>query len=249
VRDAVDRPLLCFVSSLRRLRANHADNADSRDRLIDRIREAAAAGVGLVQIREPHLADSALHVLVSRAVDAVQGTPCRLLVNDRLDLALAAGAHGVHLRADSFTPDRVRSSIRGPLIVGRSIHSTGEAAEFSRQGGVDYLIFGTVFPAASKPPGHPIAGLAALAAAVRAAAPVPVLAIGGVTVETAADAAAAGAAGIAGIGLCTRRSGGCARRSTMPRGLVPIRRPPEGRQTPHDRSRSPHATCRCIQTR
>lgn len=196
--NAPARPILCLVTSLRRL--------GSHDRVVEQVRTAAAAGVSLIQVREPGLPARDLYRLVGDTRAAVQGTSSRVVVNDRLDVAVAGGAHGVHLRADSLPADRVRAW-GGPLLIGRSIHSAVEAAELARQGAVDYLVFGTVFPTGSKPPEHPVAGLEGLAAAVRAAGPVPVLAIGGITVETAAAAAAAGAAGIAAIGLFSSFAG------------------------------------------
>ena len=87
------------------------------------------------------------------------------------------------------------------FIIGRSVHDPVEAGSIARDGAVDYLIFGTVFATAFKPPGHPVGGLAALADAVAAARPIPVLAIGGIAVETARNIRAVGAAGLAAIGL------------------------------------------------
>jgi thiamine-phosphate diphosphorylase len=120
-----------------------------------------------------------------------------VVVNDRLDVALAAGAHGVHLKSSSYPPARVRAITPAGFLVGRSIHSAQDAIGLSAT--VDYVIFGTVFPSSSKPGRTPV-GPAALAEAVLAT-PIPVLAIGGVSAETAELVAEAGAAGIAGIGL------------------------------------------------
>jgi thiamine-phosphate diphosphorylase len=114
-------------------------------------------------------------------------------------VALAAGAHGVHLPADGVPPSRVRRLVPPGFIVGRSVHEPGEAAQVAADGGVDYLIFGTVFPTTSKP-GVTAAGLSSLRAAVHAT-PVPVLAIGGVTLDRLAGIAGTGAAGFAAIGL------------------------------------------------
>lgn len=127
----------------------------------------------------------------------MRGTRTRILVNDRVDVALAAGAHGVHLRADSFSASRVRAMGPSPFLVGRSVHSVEDAVAAATGGGLDYLIFGTVFESASKPGGAP-AGLAALAAVARATR-VPVLAIGGITTERIGEAMSAGASGVAAI--------------------------------------------------
>ena len=163
------------------------------------VRAAAAAGIHLVQVREPDLATRDLLNLVGRCVEAARGTSTRVLVNDRVDVALAAGAHGVHLPAAGAPPSRVRRIVPRGFIVGRSVHDAGEAARVAADGAVDYMIFGTVFPTSSKP-GVAAAGVSSLRAAVDAV-PLPVLAIGGVTLERLGGIAAAGAAGFAAIGL------------------------------------------------
>ena len=201
------RPILCLVTSLRYLDERAPTPVDRPfERLVDRIRQAAASGVSLVQIREPQLGASELLLLVQRAVEAVRGTPCRVVVNDRLDVALAAGAHGVHLRADSFAPERIRARWPSALI-GCSVHSLPEVARCAGAGAADYLVFGTVFPSSSKAAGHPAAGVEALASVVYASSPLPVLAIGGVTLESAPAVAAAGAAGLAAIALFSGSAG------------------------------------------
>ena len=120
-----------------------------------------------------------------------------MVVNDRVDVALACGADGVHLRHDSVRADAVRTIAPAGFLVGRSVHSLAEA---EGAGPVDYLIAGTVFPTPSKPAASPILGLDGLADVVQAVA-VPVLAIGGITRERLDEVAAIGAAGAAGIGL------------------------------------------------
>ena len=122
------------------------------------------------------------------------------MVSDRVDVALAAGAQGVHLRSDGPPGRDVRRLAPEGFIVGRSIHSVDEAAAHGGEGMYDYLLFGTVFRSESKPDGHVPAGLGTLAAACAASA-VPVLAIGGIDVARAAQVAGAGASGIAAIGL------------------------------------------------
>jgi thiamine-phosphate pyrophosphorylase len=89
---------------------------------------------------------------------------------------------------------------RGKFLIGRSVHSLREAREAEADGGADYLIFGTVFPTASKPEGHTVAGVESLKE-VCASVRLPVLAIGGLNVGRLPGVAAAGAAGLAGVGL------------------------------------------------
>lgn len=182
----MQRPIICLVTG----------GAAERP-ILDTIVEAARAGVDLVQIRERGLEDRALLELTRAAVEATRDTPCRILVNDRFDIAVIANAPGVHLRGDSFPATRIRAAAPQGFLIGRSVHDAAEAAAVAP--GCDYLIFGTVFPSASKPRAHP-AGLAALRA-VCAAVHIPVLAIGGLSTGNVSDVAAAGASGMAAIGL------------------------------------------------
>jgi thiamine-phosphate pyrophosphorylase len=172
---------------------------DRFDDLVQRVAVAAAAGVNLIQVRERALEGAALTRLVEACVQACRGTRARILVNDRVDVALAAGAHGVHMRVSSMAPSRVRAITPRGFVIGRSVHSPEEAAAVARSSAVDYFLFGTVFPSRSKP-GRTAAGLDALAETV-AATTVPVLAIGGVTFDNASRLKATGAAGLAAIDL------------------------------------------------
>ena len=186
----MQRPIICLVT---------AGDA-RRAACTDRIRAAVAAGVDLVQIREPALDGGALTEAARSAVAAARGSRTRVVVNDRLDVALAAGAAGVHLRGTSFPALRARRAAPEGFLIGRSVHSPAEAVEAEAAGDCDYLVFGTVFPSASKPADLAPAGLAALRDAC-AAVGLPVLAIGGVSLTNVRDVAAAGAAGIAAITL------------------------------------------------
>jgi len=186
----VTRPIICLVT----------DGRGNISSTLDRIRAAAAAGVDLIQIREPSLRDRALIALTRRACEAAATTGAKIVVNDRLDVALAADAHGVHLRANSFTAARVRSGARAPFLIGRSVHNLGEAIAVDREAACDYLLFGTVFRSSSKPEGHPVAGVEAFRE-MCGRVTLPVVAIGGVTRATLADIAAAGGAGVAAISL------------------------------------------------
>lgn len=173
--------------------------------LLDLIASASRAGVDIIQIRERRLGDRALLDLARRAVVLTGGTASRVVVNDRLDVALAAGAAGVHLRGDSFPATRVRAVAAPPFLVGRSVHDPSEAAA-AVAGGCDYLLFGTVFRSTSKPASHVPAGLDALERVCRAVS-LPVLAIGGITLDNVRDVAAAGAAGVAGISIYRNSQG------------------------------------------
>jgi thiamine-phosphate diphosphorylase len=196
------RGILCLVTHGQRLAAHTDCSGKSiEDLLVRQVSEAASAGVDLVQIREPNLEPRHLYRLVERCLAAAAGRRTRILVNDRADVALTAGAHGVHLRADSYAADRVRAIAPSGFIVGRSVHAQDEAAAAIAGGALDYIIFGTVFASASKPPGHRAAGIQGLVAALAAARPLPVLAIGGVSTRSAPAIRATGAAGLAAVGL------------------------------------------------
>jgi thiamine-phosphate pyrophosphorylase len=152
------------------------------------------AGIGAVQIREKDLDDRDLYDLARLARTALPPAT-RLLVNGRLDVALAAGADGVHLPADGVPVGALRKRFGGGALIGRSTH-TVEEVERARDEGADYVTFGPVFPTPGK--GAPV-GLEGLARA--AATGVPVLALGGVTLGRFGELAGAGAAGVAAIRL------------------------------------------------
>jgi thiamine-phosphate diphosphorylase len=192
-------PLVCLVTDRRRLAQRlevDPDEPQIAERLADLVARAADAGIDLVQVRENDLPARGIIRLVRRFLDIVHGTKTRIVVNDRLDVALATSAHGVHLKDDAVAIERVRAVAPAGFLIGRSIHSPGHAADTS----ADYLVYGTVFSTRSKPEAHDLAGLAGLQAAVRQAR-VPVLAIGGVKLTRLAGVARTGAAGVAAVDL------------------------------------------------
>jgi thiamine-phosphate pyrophosphorylase len=189
--------------------------SEQRSRLLAKIAEAACAGVDLVQLREKDLLAGELEALARDAVRAVAEntlkTHTRLLINSRTDIAIIAGADGVHLRADDVAASEARvifskAGVQHPVI-GASCHSVTEV-RLADSHAADFAVFGPVFEK-SEAPGQ---GLSALRAAcgrvparsVEAALPagrMPVLALGGVTLENAFACLDAGAAGIAAIRL------------------------------------------------
>jgi thiamine-phosphate pyrophosphorylase len=192
-RDAV----LCLVTDRHRLCPATVAFDAARRRLVDQAKWAVTSKVDLIQVRERDLETTDLARLVSDFVRVSRGSGTRVVVNDRVDVALACGADGVHLRHDSVPAEAVRTIVPAGFLVGRSVHGLAEA---EGAGPVDYLIAGTIFPSPSKPAASPILGLDGLADVVQAVA-VPVLAIGGITRERLDEVAAIGAAGAAGIGL------------------------------------------------
>ena len=189
--------MICLISDRRRLAGGAATLEHSRSCLVAQARFAADAGIDLVQIRERDLEAADLASIVRAAVAATRGTATRVVVNDRLDVAIACGADGVHLRGDSIGISAARSIAPRGFMVGRSVHSVDDA---TRATDADYLIAGTVFRSASKSDAHPligIDGLRAIAESVR----VPILAIGGITETNVQAVARTGASGCAAIGM------------------------------------------------
>lgn len=148
--------------------------------------------VDMIQVREKDLAAGELYQLVCKIRDIAAGTKTRILLNDRLDIALAAQIDGVHLPGNGLPPARVRPFVK---VLGVSTHTVDETIAAERAQ-ADFVVFGPIFDT----PGKQAVGLGPLrevAAAVR----IPVLAIGGITQETIPQVLDAGAAGIAAIRL------------------------------------------------
>lgn len=162
---------------------------------LDVAARAAGDGVEMIQIRAKELSARELSSLVAKVTRVAQSS--KVLVNTRTDVALACGAHGVHLPAGSMPPDTIRRIAPAGFLIGVSCHNLDELRAAEREG-ADFAVYGPVFPSLTKSLA-PI-GLDALRRAV-AAAQLPVYALGGVTRENAAACIAAGAAGIAGISL------------------------------------------------
>jgi len=157
----------------------------------------AAARATIIQLRAP---DSAAGAIEDEARSLVAQSPLPVVVSSRCDIALAAGAAGVNL-PESDIPVAAARGLLGDLLLGRSVHSL-ESAVRSEQEGADYVIFGPVWASPSHPGAHAtgVKALALVAHAVR----IPVLAIGGVTVERIAECHAAGAAGYAAITMFSK---------------------------------------------
>jgi thiamine-phosphate pyrophosphorylase len=187
----------CLVTDRRQLAGAGASFDHARRLLLAQLETAVTGGVDYIQVRERDLEARDLAVLVEAVVSLVRGTTSRVLVNDRLDVALACGADGVHLRGDSVPTAEARRVAPGGFLIGRSVHTVDEAAAAE---GCDYVIAGTVCRSRSKATGAPVLGIDGLRAIVRASR-APVLAIGGVTADRFDAIIAAGAAGVAGIGL------------------------------------------------
>jgi thiamine-phosphate pyrophosphorylase len=193
-------PIVCYVTDRRSL----SDGGAAA--LLEKIAAAAAAGADFLQIREKDLPSDELLALIREAIRTVQtaASRTRVIVNDRLDLALAGGAAGVHLGWESAPPRDVLNWCRqgnapAEFLVGVSCHSIEEAREADGMG-ASYAFFGHVFATPSKRQFGSPQSLAELAKVCRAVQ-IPVLAIGGVNLGNAADCLRAGAAGVAAIRL------------------------------------------------
>ncbi|HXY13371.1 MAG TPA: thiamine phosphate synthase [Terriglobales bacterium] len=193
---------------------NHfpGDEAARRRALLDKIAEAAACGVDLIQLREKDLASRDLEKLAQDAVRIVhenssqnrQTPKTQLLINSRVDIAIACGADGVHLRSDDISAPDVRTvweraafvATKQPLVA-VSCHTMADVVR-AASNRADFAVFAPVFGKKDLPANIP-AGLPALHDVCGHG--VPVLALGGVNLENARSCLEAGAAGVAGIRL------------------------------------------------
>ena len=183
-------------------RAQFPGNEDQRrQQLLDRIGWAAQCGVDFIQLREKDLCGRELEALARKAVEAIRagGQKTRLLINSRTDIALAVGADGVHLRSKDVSPADLRRLWRmagnesePTLAVSCHTHQEVTAAQSD---GADFAVFAPVFE--KKDTRAPGTGLEALHAACQQ--DIPVLALGGITLENAHSCLQAGAKGIAGV--------------------------------------------------
>ncbi len=163
--------------------------------LLDVVARAVTGGVSMVQLREKNAATREFVELARAVAGLLRPYRIPFLVNDRVDVALAVGADGVHVGQDDMHPADVRALLGPAAIIGLSV--TGEdEARLARGLPVDYLGAGPVFTTATKPDAGAAQGLTGLAAMI-ALAGVPVVAIGAITCENAASVMAQGAAGIA----------------------------------------------------
>ncbi len=195
--------ILCYITDRSQFAGGHAQQ---EARLLGKIAECAAAGVDYIQLREKDLSGRDLEGLAERALSAFPGgSPIRLLINSRIDVALACGASGVHLPAQNVSAGEARAVFTRvgavPPIISVSCHTEEEVAQ-AQLDGADFVVFGPVFEKAGQASSEgvqllsrmchkkPVAGVA-----------VPVLALGGITLENAGSCNRAGARGIAAIRL------------------------------------------------
>jgi thiamine-phosphate pyrophosphorylase len=199
------------------------DRTVARGRDLETILEAViAGGCRMVQLREKEWASGRLFPLAERLRERCRRTDVTFIVNDRVDLALALDADGVHLGQDDLPPRAARPLLRRSMVLGRSTHSVAQART-AQTDGADYVAVGSMFPTTTKADFELVGP-----ELVRLARPhvrVPLIGIGGITVENVADVIAAGADGVAVISavcaapdpaLATRRFLDAIRRARPP---------------------------------
>ena len=169
-------PVICLISKGELTGSNFYSELP---KLLELFREAANDGVNLIQIREKNLPGGLLSELALRTVEAVAGSSTRVVVNDRVDVAMTAGGSAVHLGQHSMPPAVVRRVFGTDILIGVSTHSL-EEAKSAAAGGADYIIYGPVFNTPGK---GPAVGVDSLDEVCRAVAPLPVIALGGIDAE------------------------------------------------------------------
>lgn len=187
-----DRAITYLIT---RGKATDENFASAKLQILDIITIAVEVNVSMIQIREKQLSARLLCELTEAAVAVTRGSPTKVLVNDRADIALACGADGVHLTANSISASVIRKIVPRDFIIGVSAHSL-EDVDVAAASRADFAVFAPVYATPGKGDPH---GLERLAEICEAAHPLPVFALGGVD-ESSFDAVLnAGAAGFAAI--------------------------------------------------
>src|ERR1041385_6096757 len=195
-------PQLYYITDRRQF---PGDAQGQERRLLEKIAECAAAGVDLIQLREKDLGAGAQEKLALKAMAALAGSRTQLLINARTDVALACGAHGVHLPANDLAASEVRAIFaragKSEPVIGVSTHSAADVASAEAHG-ASFAVFGPVFEKSGSANREGLEQLRRICHRTKAAEPpMPVWALGGVTLENAQQCVRAGAAGIAAIRL------------------------------------------------
>jgi thiamine-phosphate pyrophosphorylase len=195
--------LLCYITDRSQFTGNESSR---RRRLIEKISEASEWGVDFIQLREKDLITRELELLAGEALRTIRErslSATKLLINSRTDVALAVGANGVHLRSDDISPRDARSILNlhatvgeARFTIGVSCHSVDEVRQAANH--ADFVVYGPIFQKKTPQPSR-AAGIEALHQVCQEK--IPVLALGGITLENAGACLRAGAAGIAGIRL------------------------------------------------
>jgi thiamine-phosphate pyrophosphorylase len=199
MRFDLSKPILYLITRGASTETTTPESPEFRQ-ILEQVSAAVAAGLELIQLREKRLTARVLFELSEQSVALTRGSATRLLVNDRADVAAAAGANGVHLTTQSIDAATIRRTFGKDFLIGVSTHSHAEA-EVAKEGGADFVVFGPVFATLSKENYGPPTGLGKLEGVAKQLAAFPVLALGGVDATNARECLQAGAVGIAGISL------------------------------------------------
>lgn len=192
MNGTLEDPIVYLIS---KGEANPLNFDQKKEELLNTIRAATEAGIDLIQIREKNLTSRLLCDLTEAAAAITRESGTRLLVNGRADIALAAGADGVHLPADGLSADVIRRSFPAAFLIGVSIHSAAEGTA-AKLNGADFVCFGPVFASPGKDTPQ---GLEALREVCALVEPFPVIAVGGIDVSNYRMVLESGSQGFAAI--------------------------------------------------
>jgi thiamine-phosphate pyrophosphorylase len=189
------KPLIYLITD----GAATAENFPAKSRqTLELIKKAVEAGVSMIQLREKRLSAKRVFELASKAARITKNSNTKLLVNDRADIALAAGADGVHLTSRSLSAEIIRASFTPDFVIGVSAHSL-EEVERAKLERADFAVFSPIFATASKEKYGAPQGIAKLVEVVETVGEFPVIALGGIDENNFAEALKTGASGIAAI--------------------------------------------------
>lgn len=175
------------------------------EKYFQHLEEAFQSGVRCIQIREKDLSPVELYRLCERVRPIAKQYHVKILINDRIDIALSLNLNGVHLASTSLPPDRARMILGKQALIGVSAHSGSDVISAGEHG-ADFVVLGPVAPSPSKPVGHPIISLDEFRSIANRSS-IPVYALGGIALANAGNFMEAGAAGIAGISLLMQPEG------------------------------------------
>lgn len=174
------------------------DTSVSRLSIPEQVRRLAAAGSPIIQIREKKASSRDFYTAAAEAMSAVEGDRVRIIINDRVDIAMLINADGVHLGQEDLPPADARRLLGIGKIIGYSTHTISQAAEAVKLP-IDYLAFGPIFRTSTKEKPDPTVGLDRLAEVKRIAGALPLVAIGGINADNARSVLEAGADSVAVI--------------------------------------------------
>lgn len=162
----------------------------------EQVKRLSEGGARLIQLREKRASDRAFYADAAAAFQIARSAGVKLLINDRVDIAFALRADGVHLGQEDMPVDAARRILGDDAVIGFSTHNIEQVHKALRLP-IDYLAFGPIFPTTSKRNPDPVAGLNQLGLVCEVASPMPVIAIGGINQTNASDVLATGADAVA----------------------------------------------------